>query len=58
MKVKRAVKPFRVWRIVTELTWEEVPTNPVPAVAVIQEGRALFVFIGRKGYVGGCSNGI
>jgi len=24
---------------------------PVPAVAVIQEGQALFVVIGRKGYV-------
>ena len=24
---------------------------PVPAVAVIQEGQALFVIIGRKGYV-------
>jgi len=25
----------------------------VPAVAVIQEGLALFTIIGRKGYVGG-----
>jgi len=24
----------------------------VPAVAVIQEGQALFIMIGRKGYVG------
>lgn len=24
---------------------------PVPAVAVIQEGQALFVIIGRKGHV-------
>lgn len=26
---------------------------PVPAVAVIQEGQALFVIIGRKGHVNG-----
>lgn len=27
--------------------------TPVPAAAVIQGGRALFIFIGRKGYVDG-----
>ena len=30
---------------------EEVPTNLVPAVAVIREGQALFVLTGRKGHV-------
>ena len=32
---------------------KEVPTNFVPAVAVIRRGLALFVIIGRIGYVGG-----
>lgn len=27
--------------------------TPVPAAAVIQGGQALFILIGRKGYVGG-----
>ena len=31
---------------------KEVPANSVPAVAVIQEGLALFSMIRRKGYVG------
>ena len=31
---------------------EEVPANSVPAAAVIQRGRALSGFTGRKGYVG------
>ena len=30
-----------------------VPTNLVPAVAVIREGQALFEIIGRKGFVDG-----
>jgi len=30
---------------------KEVPTNLVPAVAVIREGQALFKIIGRKGFV-------
>jgi len=30
---------------------EEVPTNLVPAVAVIREGQVLFVMTGRKGCV-------
>jgi hypothetical protein len=30
----------------------EVPANSVPAVAVRQEGLALFSMIRRKGYVG------
>jgi hypothetical protein len=32
---------------------KEVPTNLVPAVAVIREGQALFGIIGRKGFVDG-----
>ena len=32
---------------------EEVPTNLVPAVAVIREGQALFEITGRKGFVDG-----
>lgn len=31
---------------------KEVPTNLVPAVAVIRGGQALFTLTGRKGYVG------
>ena len=31
---------------------EKVPTNFVPAVAVIRRGRALSGIIGRKGFVG------
>jgi len=30
---------------------EKVPTNLVPAVAVIREGKVLFVLTGRKGHV-------
>ena len=32
---------------------KEVPTNFVPAVAVIRGGLVLFIITGRKGYVGG-----
>jgi hypothetical protein len=32
---------------------KEVPTKSVPAAAVIQMVRALFILTGRKGYVGG-----
>ena len=32
---------------------EEVPTNLVPAVAVIREEQALSIIIGRKAFVGG-----
>ena len=32
---------------------EEAPANYVPAAAVIRRGRALSVFTGRKGRVGG-----
>ena len=32
---------------------KEVPTNLVPAVAVIREGQALFGITGRKGFVDG-----
>lgn len=35
---------------------KEVPANSVPAAAVIQKVRALFIVIGRKGYVGGTAN--
>lgn len=35
---------------------KEVPANFVPAAAAIQKVRALFVVIGRKGYVGGVGN--
>jgi hypothetical protein len=35
---------------------KEVPANFVPAAAVIQKVRALFIFIGRKGYVGRTKN--
>ncbi len=31
---------------------KEVPANLVPAAAVIQEGQALFMLIGRTGRVG------
>ena len=31
----------------------KVPANSVPAAAVIQMGRALFVIIGRKGLLDG-----
>jgi hypothetical protein len=34
----------------------EVPSNFVPADAVIRKVRALFIVIGRKGYVGGDLN--
>jgi len=35
---------------------KEVPANSVPAAAVIQKVRALFIITGRKGYVGGIAN--
>lgn len=35
---------------------KEVPANFVPAAAVIRKVRALFIVIGRKGYVGGAAN--
>jgi len=35
---------------------KEVPANSVPAAAVIQKVRALFIVTGRKGYVGGTAN--
>lgn len=35
---------------------KEVPTNLVPAVAVIRGGLTLFIITGRKGYVGGLSS--
>jgi len=35
---------------------KEVPANSVPAAAVIQKVQALFIVIGRKGYVGGAAN--
>ena len=39
-------------RIMTLLV-KEVPTNLVPAVAVIRGGRVLFSVTGRKGHLGG-----
>lgn len=47
----RVVNPF-YWKNENEKFIELVPTNPVPAVAVIQVVRVLFVFNGRKGHVG------
>jgi len=35
---------------------KEVLANSVPAAAVRQKVRALFIITGRKGYVGGASN--
>jgi len=35
---------------------KEVPANFVPAAAVIQKVRALFIVTGRKGYVGRAEN--
>ena len=32
---------------------EEALANFVPAAAVIRRGQALFIMIGRKGFVGG-----
>ena len=46
------VKPFYSMRIMTVIE-EKVPTNLVPAVAVIRGGLALFEMIGRKGHVDG-----
>lgn len=48
-------KAFSAVKIMT-VTAKEVPTKSVPAVAVIQMVRALFILIGRKGYVGGDKN--
>ena len=39
--------------IMTEFRGKQSLQIPVPAVAVIQEGQALFVIIGCKGYVNG-----
>ena len=40
-------------RKIMTLLVKEVPTNLVPAVAVIRGGLALFEMIGRKGHVDG-----
>jgi len=48
-------KTFSVERIMT-VSAKEVPANFVPAAAVIQKVRALFIVTGRKGYVGGAAN--
>jgi len=37
-------------------TAKEVLANSVPAAAVRQKVRTLFIIIGRKGYVGGAKN--
>jgi hypothetical protein len=47
------VKFFRVTKIMTKVTGKKSWQIPVPAAAVIQEGRAVFIVIGRKGFVGG-----
>ena len=47
MKANLVVKFFQLIMIMT-LIKEEVPANLVPAAAVIREGQALFVVIGRK----------
>jgi len=41
MKIVTVIRSKKFWQI------------PVPAAAVKQEERAVFVIIGRKGYVGG-----
>lgn len=38
------------------VTAKEVLANSVPAAAVRQKVRALFIITGRKGYVGGAKN--
>jgi hypothetical protein len=40
-------------RKIMTLFGKKAPANPVPAAAVIREGRALFRMTGRKGQVGG-----
>jgi len=45
------VKFFRVMVIMTVATDKKSWQIPVPASAVIQEGRAVFIVIGRKGFV-------
>ena len=47
------VNPFRLRMIMTVLRGKKSLLIPVPAVAVIQEGQALFIIIGRKGQVNG-----
>ncbi len=50
----------RTGQVVTALVLtvpaEEVPTNSVPAAAVIRGEQALFGFTGRKGRVGGLAS--
>jgi len=48
-------KPLSARKIMTLLV-NEVPTNSVPAVAVIRGERVLFVRTGRKGRVDGISS--
>ena len=52
---KKAIsrKLFRLKKIMTVFRDKKLCQIPVPAVAVKQEEQALFVVIGRKGYVGG-----
>ena len=46
------VKFFRVMMIMTVVIGKKSWQIPVPASAVIQERRAVFAVIGRKGFVG------
>lgn len=51
MKKAIVVKFFRIIRIMTLIIGKKSLQIPVPAVAVIQEGQAIFVVIGCKGSV-------
>lgn len=53
MKKAFVVKFFRVMMIMTEITGKKSWQIPVPAAAAKQEGQAVFVVIGRKGFVDG-----
>ena len=45
------LKPLFITKIM--ISYRIVPANSVPAAAVIQKGRVLFIITGRKEFVGG-----